>query len=126
IGIVSRDPESAKVLHSVFGQGGHARISDFGVEGISSGPDKTSQAVEELDFLVLDIDGVGPKEWADALRALNADPHAPRVVVVFDPSRHEKKNVAMLEKLSRSDRFVAYAKPINVLEALQHVQLWAE
>jgi CBS domain-containing protein len=120
IAISSRDKISRGILKTLFSQEGKAWV-----EEITFGPDILKEiAAFKPTAVVLDLDFVGPSEWAPLLQAFNrAAPRSPQVIVLFTPGFHEAKNVAILNKLGKSSRITAYIKPINVLEVLQKVQI---
>jgi len=128
IAIMSRDSTSREVLKTLFSQGGEAHIDELVLDPALEESEGLKSVLQELrkkkaGVFVLDLDFIGPAQWAKLLQLLNHEDHAPQNIILFTPGFHDPKNVAILTQLEKGGKITAFAKPINILEVLQKAQL---
>lgn len=128
IAIVTRDPMSRGVLKTIFSQGDKAHVDELNLDSDVHEAQALKNVLYELkkkkpDVFVLDLDFIGPAQWAKLLQLLNHEDQAPQNIILFTPGFHEAKNVEILHRLERGGKITAFAKPINIMEVLEKARL---
>lgn len=123
IGFIAKDHHD-NALRMIFSQGPKSELHDLSVRELVN-PDGMGEIwLNSMDLVVFDMDRHGSEEWGDCLRFINTKSTKPHTIIVFNPVLHSPQNVQLLKKLSRSDKFAAFAKPLNVISILHQIRSW--
>ncbi len=80
--------------------------------------EKLLNAPNKNSLVIVDIDGMKNKEWAELLHQINQNSKIHSVMILFDPMKQTQSHRKILEKLSESPKFFTFAKPVNIFNFL--------
>ncbi len=72
-------------------------------------------------ILFLDLDDFEKSEWLEMLKQINHLDPAPLTLLAYTPSRFTPETQAILQKLSVTETFESFPKPMDVLALLQEL-----
>jgi hypothetical protein len=119
-GMISQSKGMRALLRKISAQHGDAAIETLEFDRTLSGQ---AEKIEKLDVLFFDLDHIEAKVWANALKELNAHPHHPEVILLYDPDLHEESELEVLAKIGLSGRFSDYTKPLNFFVLVNRLHL---
>jgi CBS domain-containing protein len=76
---------------------------------------------DKKSLLVIDIDGLKNKDWAELLHQINRNVRMQHAIVLFDPTHQNQTNRKILEKLAQSTKFSVFSKPVNIFKFLTKI-----
>jgi CBS domain-containing protein len=76
---------------------------------------------DKKSLLVIDIDGLKSKKWAELLHQINQNARMQHAIVLFDPTHQNQTNRKILEKLAQSTKFSVFSKPVNIFKFLTKI-----
>lgn len=110
--VLSRDRPFLRMLRRL-----SAALADRKSVFLARDLDELLVPIEGLEhrFAIIDVDGLKLEEWSSALLRLSQGRSpAPLTILVYNPSKCDDRALRVLDKLSKSRRFVVFPKPIDV------------
>jgi CBS domain-containing protein len=115
VGLLAGKDERFEAFRNVFETKNRGTVERLTSEGLAD-------RARRVEFIVVDLDGLPPKDWALALKAVEETKS--RAFVLFSPAEHSPDTVKTLQKLAKTERYAPFAKPVNVLELLAQLNRW--